>query len=121
MKKQVKKYVFSFFLIVTFVVVSVFNVYLIIDRNSSDMILLFAVACFFFSLWLLDFIFKRRVFRLLYKIFLKPMSRSMTMDTLGTSIVCEEEAYRTFKKMMKTLPSVYLTILIIGIVILLLS
>ena len=120
MKKQSKQYFTFVLLIITFTLLSAFNISLIIKKNGSDMILLYTISCFLFVLWFLGTLFKMKLLRLFYKVFQRPMSKSMTMDVMGISVVSEKKAYETFKKMIKTLPYIYLSILVIGILVLLL-
>lgn len=49
------------------------------------------------------------------------MSKSMTMDLMGASVVSEKKAYETYKKLIKILPYICFSILVIGIILLLLQ
>ena len=120
MTQKAKHCLYSAFLIILFAVLSVVNIYLILQKNNIDMILLYAIACFFFVCWLLDLFFSLKLFRFIYRIFEKPMSKSMTMDTIEINVASENQAHTTFQKMIKISPCIYLSILIIGIIILLL-
>ena len=120
MKKIKKQYLYSVLLIIAFAFFSTINVHLILKKGNNDMILLFSIACFFFVLWLCDVIFSDRLFGYIYKIFQKPMTKSRTMDFMGTNIVSEKKAYETFHTMIEFAPYIYVTILIIGIVLLVL-
>ena len=118
MTKKTKQYLYSVLLIVAFISLSVINLHLIVKKGNNDMILLYSIACFFFVYWLFNLIFPIKFFRFNYKIFQKPMSKSMTMDLMGTHIASEKKAYETFKKVVEISPYIYLTILIIEIILL---
>ena len=121
MTKKTKQYLYSVLLIIVFAFFSVIKVSLIFQKGINDIILLYSIACFLFLLWLGGSIFPVKSFRLIYKLFQKPMSKSTTLDIMGTSVVSEKKAYETFLKMIKKLPYIYLAILILGIILLLLA
>ena len=120
MKKKIKSIISSLLLITVFALLSVINVYLIVKKHNSDMILLYSIACFFFIYWLCDLLFPVKFFELNYKLFRKPMSKSMTMDMMGIEVASEKKAYKCFQKMILIIPYIILFILGIGIIILLL-
>lgn len=116
MKKKIKQYIYSVLLIIMFIALSIVNIYLIIDKESYDAVLLYSLACFWFIFWICGIIFKVKFLNLIYKVFKKPMSKSMTMDLMGVSVVPEDVAYKTFNKMLNVSPYIYLLFLLIGII-----
>lgn len=121
MNKKTKQYLIFVLFIIGFAFLSVINVYLMLKKENGDLILFYSIACFFFAFWLLDLIFSDKFFSFFYKTFQKPMSKSMTMDLMGASVVSEKKAYKTYKKLIKILPYICFSILIIGIILLLLQ
>lgn len=118
MKKQSKQYFYSVLQIVVFVLLSVINVYFIVKKNNDDVILLYSIGCFFFAFWLCGLLFPVRFFNFIYKLFQKPMSRSMTMDMMGINVASEKRAYKTFQRMIRV--SIYISLFALGIGIILL-
>ncbi len=118
MKKQAKRWLYSVLLIVAFALLSAINVCRMIQKNNSDLILLFAIACFFFAYWLCDLLFSVKFFKLHYKLFRKPMSKSMTMDIMGIEVASEKKAYQFYQKMIRVFPYISLAVLGMGILLL---
>ena len=92
MTKKSIQYLCSVLFIIVFIFLSVINLYLILENDNDDMILFYSIACFFFAFLLFDLIFCVKFFSFFHKIFQKHMSKSITMDLMGTSVASEKKS-----------------------------
>ena len=120
MKKQAKRWIGFTIQVLLFVLLSALNIYLIVRKHNNDMILLYAIACFFFVYWMCGFLLPKGFLKLQYKLFRKPMEKSMTLEFMGERVADEHTAHKTLQKTVRIFPYIYFGFLGCGILLLLL-
>ena len=100
----------------SFSILSYVFISMLLIKQNIDLILIYALSCFFLFLWIIGS-FSKKFFHLLYKTFKKPMEKSWTLELLAKEIAPEDKAFETFQIFMQVCPYISFLFLSAGILI----
>ena len=122
MKKIKKQLIGSLIVnVLSFAFLSYIFISLMIAKQDYDVILLYALSCFFMIVWIVLSLFTKRIHHFLYKKLHKSFRLSWQEDVFDAEIASEENSFNYTKSILNFFPYVSFLFLSIGLFILYLS
>ena len=121
--KRIKKQLIGSLIVnvLSFAFLSYIFISLMIAKQDYDVILLYALSCFFMIVWIVLSLFTKRIHHFLYRNLHKSFKLTWQEDVFGAEIASEENSFNYTKSILYFFPYISYLFLSIGLFILYLS